>query len=211
MSRVRVLIVEDHRVVAEGLQALLEDDPGIEVCQIAGSVAEAIDVASATQPDVVLLDYHLPDGSGAEAAARIRRSQRASALLFLSHDESELARVAAVEAGAAGYLYKAQAASDVVQAVHRVAAGEMLIRGPEIAELLAWRRRMTSMVENLTQRERDVLQLLADGLDNKAIAARLGVRYGTVRSHVNNLAGKLGAPSKLEAVARAAELGLIRR
>jgi len=209
MTSIKVLIVEDYQLVAEGLRALLEDEPDIEVVGQAASAAEAVRLAQALAADVVLIDYRLPDGSGAEVATAIRRLRPHSALLFLSREDNELARLQALEAGASGYLLKSQAATEVVNAVRRASRGEMLISGSAIADLLARRRQVAQLLQQLTRRELEVLCLVAQGVDNHGIASRLGIRYGTVRSHVRNLIAKLGAHSKMEAVVRGRELGLI--
>lgn len=204
----RVLIVEDYTVVAEGLAALLEDQPDLTVVGTADTAASAIEQAGAKRPDVVLLDYRLPDLDGAEAARAIHRVQAEVPILFLSRDDSDMAQLAAIEAGACGYLHKSKAATELVTAVRRAVRGEMLISGPTISRLLRRRAEADQVQEKLTDREREVLRLMVQGLDSKTIAHQLGIQYGTVRSHVRNLAGKLGAHSKIEAVARSRALGL---
>jgi len=213
---IRVLIVEDHRLVAEGLQAVLSAYSDIQVVGVAGSVAEAVRMDSALAPDVVLMDFRLPDGNGADATAQIRRQHRTVAVLFLSTDESEDTLVAAVRAGGIGYLSKARAAAEVAAAVRRAAEGEMLIPASRLASLLARAQdrfrdetERTRLLGELTPREKEILALMADGLDNRAIASRLSISFTTVRGHVQNILEKLDAHSKLEAVARAARYTLL--
>jgi DNA-binding NarL/FixJ family response regulator len=206
-----VLIVDDHRVVADGLRLVIDDEPDLQVIGIAGDGATAIGLAAATPPDVVLLDYRLPDMTGIELAARLREEEPGVRLLFLSMVISGPLVQEAVRAGARGYLLKTQPAEELVDAVRRTAAGEMLIPAAQLAELVVGSDQGAQLLDRLTPRDYDVLRLLAAGLDNRAIAARLGIGYVTVRSHVRNLSSKLGAHSKLEIVARAAELGLIDR
>ncbi|MGH7777325.1 MAG: response regulator [Candidatus Dormibacterales bacterium] len=214
-ERMGVMIVEDHQVLAEGLELSLERHHDLEVVGLAGTVAQAVEMARAKRPRVVLMDYHLPDGTGAGAAAAIRREVSDVAVVMLSADTSDEAMMAAIEAGACGYLVKSEAAAKVVEAVRRAAEGEMLIPVGVLAGLLARQRQRAQeaaerdrLLGQLTPREREILNLMARGLDNWAIADRLVISFTTVRGHVQNVLEKLGAHSKLEAVARASEAGL---
>lgn len=211
-----VLIVEDHRVLAESLAALMEREPALRVSGIALTAAEAIECARADRPDVVLMDLRLPDGSGADAAAQIRSEGTAQAIIFLTGDESEAALAAAVEAGAAGFLPKSEAFENVVDAIKRAGRGEMLIQPRDVqrafAELRARRRaahEREQVLRALTAREREILALLSGGADVPAIAGRLSIAPLTVRTHVRSLLAKLDAHSQLQAVARARALGII--
>jgi DNA-binding NarL/FixJ family response regulator len=204
-------VVEDHPVVAEGLVALFEGQPQLEVLAWVRSVAEAVHVADSQPLDVAIVDYRLPDGTGADAAARIRERRPTAAVVFLSADDSDHAMLAAVEAGASGYLVKSAAGPEIVEAVRRAADGEMLIPAPKLAALLGRRREvagqdedLASRLASLTPRETEILQLMTRGLDNREIAATLSVAYPTVRSHVRKVLHKLGARSRLEAVVKAA-------
>jgi DNA-binding NarL/FixJ family response regulator len=213
---IRVLIVEDHRILAEGLELTLQRHGDLTVVGLAGSVAEASQIALRERPDVILMDFHLPDGTGAQAAATIREQLPDVAVVILSGDTSEAALIAAVEAGASGFLSKSQATVQVTEAVRRAADGEMLIPAATLAGLVA-RQRQRALVESerarllvlLTPRETEILRLMAQGFDNRAIADQLVISFTTVRGHVQNLLTKLGAHSKLEAVARAGQLGLL--
>jgi DNA-binding NarL/FixJ family response regulator len=213
---IRVMIVEDHRVVADGLALAIDRDPGLQTVGIAETAAEARRLAAQVRPHVVLMDYHLPDGTGAEVANAIRTELPQVAVVVLTADGGDDALLSSVEAGATGYLLKSQAAAQVVNAVRRAAEGEMLIPAAVLARLLGHqrevgerKRREEQLREALTAREQEVLNLMARGLDNRAIAEQLVVSYTTVRTHVQNTLDKLGAHSKLEAVARATELGLL--
>src|SRR5262245_36093337 len=208
---VRVLVVEDHPVVAEGLVALFEGQPRLEVLGWAPSVADAVRVAESQPVDVAIVDFRLPDGTGADAAVRIRAHRPTAAIVFLSADNSDSAMLAAVEAGASGYLVKSAAGPEIVDAVRRAAEGEMLIPAPKLADLLGRRREVAGQdddrarrLASLTPRETEMLQLMTRGLDNREIAAQLSVAYPTVRSHVRKVLQKLGARSRLEAVVKAA-------
>ena len=210
---ITVLLVEDHRLVAEGLASMLNATPDIQVVGTAATTTDAVRLAALEQPVVVVMDSHLPDGAGADVVGRIREDLPTVAIVFLSADESEAAMIAAVRAG---YLPKSRATADVVDAVRRAAGGEMLIPAAQLARLLARSHEMARdederrrLLESLTRREREVLACMAEGLDNRAIAAELGIGFTTVRGHVQNILEKLDAHSKLEALACAARYALL--
>jgi DNA-binding NarL/FixJ family response regulator len=206
---IRVLIVEDHRVVAEGLAALINHQGDMKVVGEASSVAESITAATEIGPDVVLLDFRLPDGTGADAAAAIRAIRPEAKMIFLTREDSDAARFAAVQSGASAFIHKSKAASEVVTAIRDVARGRMLITPRTIATLLAKRKAADVQLESLTVREKEVLRLMAEGLPSRGVAVRLGISYTTVRTHIRSLGSKLGVHSKLEAIVKARELGLI--
>jgi two-component system, NarL family, nitrate/nitrite response regulator NarL len=220
---IRVVIVEDHILVAEGLKMLLDAIPDIEVLGIVENKADLLAQGSKLNADVVLMDFHLPDGSGAEAAVALRVTNPATAVVFLSADDSEESLLAAVGAGASGYLLKkSEPAAELVSAVRLAAAGEMLISPQKLSSLVIRQRELARqqfdrdrqdrerqmLLGQLTGREREVLSLIVAGLDNKSIAKRLAIGTGTVRAHVQHLLEKLGVHSKLEAAATAIERGL---
>jgi DNA-binding NarL/FixJ family response regulator len=209
--RLRVLIVDRHRMEADGIQRVFEQHPDLEVAGIATNSREAVALAAATRPDVILADYQLPDSTGAELAARLRKDEPATHVLMLSSVASDPLLQESVKAGAKGFLLRTQPAEDLVEAVRRAGAGEMLIPAVRLAAMVVDHDRGAQLFDQLTGREREVLRLLAAGLDNKAIAARMGIGYVTVRSHVRNLCSKLDARSRLEVLAKASELGLIGR
>jgi DNA-binding NarL/FixJ family response regulator len=208
-ERARVLIVEDHQVVAEGLAALINDQRDMTVVGSAGSVAESIARATELEPDIVLMDFRLTDGTGADAGAGIRRLRPDTKLIFLTREDSDVARFAALEAGASAFIHKSRAAQEVVDAIRTVAAGGTLFTPRSIASLLNKRREVESQLERLTSREKEVLRLMAEGTSSRAIAARLGISYTTVRTHIRSLGSKLGVHSKLEAIVKARELALV--
>ncbi len=201
--------MEDHRVVAEGLAALINDQADMRVVGNVGTVAECVAAAAELNPDVVLLDFRLPDGTGPDAAAGIRSIRPASKMIFLTREDTEAARFAAVQSGASAFLHKSRAAAEVVAAIRDVARGRMLITPRTIATLIAKRKAMDAQLERLTPREKEVLRLMAEGFPSRAIAAELGISYTTVRTHIRGLGSKLAVHSKLEAVVKARELGLI--
>ncbi len=205
----RVLIVEDHTVVAEGLAALINAQDDMRVVRNVGTVAECVPAAAELSPDVVLLDFRLPDGAGPDAAAGIRGIAPTAKMIFLTREDSDAARFAAVQSGASAFIHKSRAAAEVVGAIRDVARGKMLITPRTISTLLAKRRSIEAQLERLTPREREVLRLMAAGLPSRSIATDLGISYTTVRTHIRSLGSKLGVHSKLEAIVKARELGLI--
>ncbi|OLE02137.1 MAG: hypothetical protein AUG94_01085 [Actinobacteria bacterium 13_1_20CM_4_66_15] len=205
----RVLIVEDHRVVAEGLAALINDEADMTVVGNVGTVAECLAAAAELDPDVVLVDFRLPDGTGPDAAAAIRSIRPAAKMIFLTREDTDVARFAAVQSGASAFLHKSRAAADVVSAIRDVARGKMLITPRTISTLLAKRRSIEAQLERLTPREKEVLRLMAEGHPSRSIAEELGISYTTVRTHIRSLGSKLAVHSKLEAIVKARELGLI--
>jgi two-component system, NarL family, response regulator DevR len=205
----RILIVEDHQVVADGLAALLNDQPDMTVVGTAASVADSIARSIETSPDVVLVDFRLTDGTGADAGTGIRQVRPETKLIFLTREDSDAARFAALESGASGFIHKSRAAAEVVDAIRLVAGGGTLITPRTIATLLNKRRAMDSQLESLTAREKEVLRLVAEGISSREIGSRLGISYTTVRTHIRSLGSKLGVHSKLEAIVKARELALI--
>jgi DNA-binding NarL/FixJ family response regulator len=211
---IHVLIVEDHPVVAEGLKALLEDYADLSVVGSAGSVAETVPALSEACPDVAVVDFHLPDGTGADAAERIRARCPKTAIVFLTADASDERLLEAIEAGANSYLLKSVSGAAIIEAIRATAAGETLIPVGTIASALAERSkiareraRRAELLASLTPREKEILTLMIDGIDNRAVAERLHISYATVRTHVRSILGKLNARSQLDAVAKAQQLG----
>jgi DNA-binding NarL/FixJ family response regulator len=211
---VRVIVCDDHKILAEGLAALLGGAGGTNVVAVVGSVAEAVERSTALRPDVVLMDYELPDGNGVEATRAIKQAVPEANIVMLTSFSDESVLVGAIEAGCCGFLTKHKSAQDVVAAVRLAASGEALISPDMLVRLLPRLRRGTQehkLGSDLTTREREVLGLLADGLSSEAIAGRLYLSANTVRNHVQAVLTKLGAHSRLEAVSVAARAGLLDR
>ena len=211
---IRVLFVEDHQLLADALAALLGREADIEVVGVARTVAEA-KVMSKERLDVVLMDYHLPDGTGAEATRAIKArwpGARVVMVTALTDDETVLE---SIQAGADGYLTKDRAAEDVVNAVRAAHAGETLLPRSVIVEIArrvaAARERGDErrIVEPLTPRELEVLRALTEGLSTPEICDKLFIAPNTLRTHVQNIMGKLRVHSKLEAVAFALRYRLV--
>ncbi len=214
----RVLLVEDHPIVAEGLRLTLGRTGDLEVVGTATGVREARELAAALRPDLALLDHHLPDGTGADAARAVREGAPEAVMVMLTADASDDAMIAAIEAGVSGYVVKSEGIAGIADSVRRAAAGEMLIPPTVLTGVLArlqQRRqreaRRAQLRDRLTPRESEVLERMAHALDNEAIAEQLGISVATVRVHVQNVIEKLGAHSRLEAVILAQEYSLLSR
>ena len=204
-----VLIVEDHQVFAEGLAALINDQKDMKVVGYASSLADTLVRAKELQPDLVLVEFRLPDGTAADVASAVRQVRPDTRLIFLAREDSESVRFAAVEAGAGAFIHKSSAGQELVDAIRTVAAGGSLITPGTIANLITSRREVEAQLERLTPREIQVLRLMAEGMSSRDIAGLLGISYTTVRTHIRSLGSKLGVHSKLEAVSKARELALV--
>lgn len=208
---ITVLIVDDHRMVAEGLAAALTAAGGIDVVGISATASDGVARVAVFRPDVVLMDFGLPDEDGATATERLKAyvPQAKVVMVTSSSDEHVLAR--AIEAGCSGFLTKDRPAAEVVDAVRAAAEGEALISSGLLARLLPrLRRAPEGRGSDLTPREREVLGLMAEGLGTAAIAERLTLSINTVRGHAQSILTKLGVHSKLEAVAVATREGILR-
>jgi DNA-binding NarL/FixJ family response regulator len=208
---IKVLIVDDHQMFAQSLVSALSREADLQVIGTAGTVEEARARARSMRPDVVLIDYGLPDGDGATAAQHIKddRPQTKTVMLTSFTDDSVL--VAAIEAGCSGHVLKHKGVQELVDAVKAAHAGEALISPAMLARLLPkLHRNHRGVGAELTPREIEVLKLLAEGLSNQAIAQRLTISLHTVRNHVQNIITKLQVHSKLEAVAAAVREGIIK-
>jgi DNA-binding NarL/FixJ family response regulator len=208
-TKLRVLIVDDERLFAELMRVALSSDPGIEVVGVVHDVAHALAAAPGLRPAVVLSDYHLPDGTGADVARALRRTAPAISVLILTGDPGTTVLADVARSGAVGHLTKARDLDDVVAAVRSAAGGEILFAPSELQRLLVADRSEHRLEEPLTVRELEVLKMLAGGASTAASSALLGISTATLRAHVQAILRKLGAHSRLEAVAEAARLGLI--
>jgi DNA-binding NarL/FixJ family response regulator len=205
---IRVLLVDDHAVVRQGLKMYLSLDAGLEVVGEAAGGVEAVDRARALRPDVVLMDLLMPGLDGIEATARIRAELPETEVLALTSFVGQDAVVQAIRAGAVGYLLKDTGEEELCRAIRAAAAGRVQLP-PEVAAQLVREVRAPDGRERLSQREAEVLRLLARGLANKEIARALGLGEQTVKTHVSSLLAKLGVRSRTQAALLAAELGLI--
>jgi NarL family two-component system response regulator LiaR len=206
MDKIRILIAEDHAVVREGTRELLDREEDLEVVAEAGDGEEAVRLATSQHPDVVLMDIAMPKLDGIEATKRIKAIHPAIAVLVLTAYDDDQYVFALLEAGAAGYLLKDVHTDELIKAIRAVHAGESVLH-PAIARKVVNRfaqptdkRKMESAVEQLTERELEVLKLAAKGMTNRQIANALALSIHTVQTHLSNTFGKLGVGSRTEAV-----------
>jgi DNA-binding NarL/FixJ family response regulator len=208
---VRVLVVDDHRMFAESLMRLLGDEDDIEVAAIAASVEEAEAAAREFAPDVVLLDYWLPDGDGADAVEAVRRASPSSKIVMMSASGEDSLLGVALDVGASSFVTKDRTAQELVDAVRVVGAGDTWFAPSSLVRLVQSARSPDHGTTGpLTTREREVVQLMVDGVSTAGIAGELGVSVNTVRNHTQSVLRKLNAHSRLEAAAAAVRLGVAR-
>lgn len=205
----RVFLVDDHEVIRRGIIALLRADPDLEVVGEASSAEDAVALVPRVRPDVAVLDLRLPDSNGVELCRELRsRIPGLRCLILTSFDDND-AMASAVMAGAAGFVLKGVVGSELVAAIRTVASGGSLIPPKTVAELMAgWRRMQETCdpVEQLTDRERSILDLIGEGMTNRQIAERLYLAEKTVKNHVSRLLAKLALQRRAQAAALAVRL-----
>ena len=206
---IRVFLLDDHEIVRRGLRELLESEGDIEVVGEAGTVAEGTSEILRLAPDVAVLDGRLPDGSGIEVCRDVRSAnQDIKALILTSYDDDE-ALFAAILAGAAGYLLKQIAANDLTDAIRRVSAGQSLLDPTLTAKVLERVRngpQRKPELENLTEQERRILSLVAEGMTNRQIGVELHLAEKTVKNYVSSILSKLGLERRTQAAVLASKL-----
>jgi len=205
---IRILVVDDHPVVREGLVAILEDEHEFKVADAVGSAEDAVAAIERARPDIILLDLELPGADGVEAIPRLLAAAPAARIVVLTAYDTEERVLGALRAGARGYLLKGAAADEIAGAIRAVHAGGSYLTARVAATVLT-QVREPGRTTALTRRERMVLRLVADGLSSKAIARRLGITERTVKFHVGSILNKLGADTRAQAVAEAARRGLL--
>ncbi len=214
MSRIRVLLVDDHELVRLGLRTALSIEPDISIVGEAPDAAEALRLVDALTPDVVLMDVIMPGGSGIEACRDIRAAHPKVQVLMLTSSSDQQAVFASIMAGAAGYLLKNTGRADLVRAIRAVARGEALL-DPAVTRTVTERltqlarARAVEPTEPLTEREREVLALVARGHTNKEIAERLVIAEKTARNHISHILEKLNLSRRSEAAAFAVRQNLV--
>lgn len=205
---IRLVIVDDHAVVRAGIRALLESQPDLCVVGEADASAGALAVVRSTEPDVVLMDLNLAHGDdGAHATAQLLATPHPPRVLVLTTYDTEADILAAIDAGASGYLLKDAPPAEVFDAIRRTARGETVL-APAVAAILF--KRSSTPRPGLSEREVAILDRLAQGLPNKQIARQLMVSEATIKSHLSHIYTKLGVDTRAAAVARAMEQRIIR-
>ncbi len=208
---IRVVLADDHAVVRQGIRDFLEESGEIRIVGEASTGEEAWRLVEAERPDVVILDVRMPEASGLEVTRRIRQRWPNMGVLILSAYDDDPFVMAALQAGANGYVLKTASAAELVAAVRAVSAGQSAL-DPSIVQKIMHHlgdHSSQQLIEPLTEREREVLQLVARGLTNREIGHKLGISNRTVQGHLANIYGKLQVNSRTEAVTRALQLGLI--
>ena len=215
MDQIRVLLAEDHSIVRDGLRMLLESAPDFVVVAEAANGQEAVAQAQETQPDIAILDITMPGLSGIEATRLIKAARPQTQVLILTMHESDEYFFHAIEAGASGYIVKKAATQDLITAARAVAHGEAFLY-PSVAKKLIgdYVRRMQAGAEqsgyaSLSEREREILLLIAEGLSNQLIADQLVVSSSTVQTHRTHILGKLGLRTTADLIKYAYQHGLI--
>jgi DNA-binding NarL/FixJ family response regulator len=210
MKRIRILLADDHAVVRQGFKMILDAQPDMEIVGEAANGRQAVDLAEQLRPDVVVMDVAMPELNGIEATRRLASSVPHARVVALSmHKDSVYVREI-LRAGARGYLLKDSGAADLVAAIHAVASGESYL-SPAVSNAVLddYRRHATNPIDLLTSREREVLQLLAEGKTNKEIAGVLNLSVYTVEAHRGRIMEKLNLHSIGELVLFAVRNGLI--
>ena len=204
----RIVVVDDHPVVRDGVAATFSAVDGFEVVGQAGDGVRAVELAAALDPDVVVMDLRMPGGGGVESVREMKRRGIRAAVLVLTTYDTDSDTVAAIEAGAIGYLLKDAPPEHLVSGVRAAAAGETVL-SPAVATRLASHVREPSRNAALSSREREVLTLVARGTTNRAIAENLFVSEATIKTHLIHIYDKLGVGDRAAAVARGYELGIL--
>jgi NarL family two-component system response regulator LiaR len=205
---IRVLVVDDHPLVREGLRLYLKTDPDVEIVGEAADGEEAVRLAAQLRPDVVLMDLLLPKLDGIKATEVVRKTLPDTQVVALTSVLEDASVVGAVKAGAIGYLLKNIEATELIDAIRAAAAGHVRL-SPEASARLVREIHAPNSPETLTPREVEVLRRVASGESNKEIARDLGITEVTAKSHVHSILGKLGMLSRTQAAIHAARIGLI--
>ncbi len=211
-DRIRVLIADDHPVFRDGLHALVEAAPDLDFVGEATTGIEAVDLAASGRPAVILMDLRMPELSGIEATRRILEADPTVGILIVTMSEDDESLFAAMRAGARGYIPKDAERGEILSAIRAAAVGEAVF-GASIARRVAEffaapRSPAAEPFPDLTERENEILELIAQGRSNSDIAARLGITSKTVRNHVANVFNKLQVADRSQAIVRAREAGL---
>lgn len=206
-DRITILLVDDHDLIRKGLRHAFDRDPGFDVVGEAGTANDGVRKASALQPNVVIMDLRLPDGSGLDATRKIRKNHPEMGIVVLTMYAGDDQLFGALDAGASAFVPKSAPSNDVVAAARHAAATPNAFTAADLAE--AMKRRLTPTGPQLSPRESQVLKLLADGMSVAGIAKQLYVSESTAKTHISKLYEKLGAGNRAQALMTALKLGLL--
>jgi len=216
-EKIHILLVDDQRLMREGLRTLLELEPDLQVAGEAGDGQAALDAYATLEPDVVLMDIRMPGMDGVEATRRLREQWPAARVIILTTFDDDASVFEGLRAGALGYLLKDVSGHELAEAVRTVAGGGALIEPSVARRVLAEFARLApparpaeaGLAEPFSEREREIVRLLAAGLSNREIGDRLCLAEGTVKNYISNILDKLGVEDRTQAALRARELGII--
>lgn len=206
---ISIALIDDHAVVRDGLRALLEMQDDMRVCGEAGDARSGLAMVVRERPDVAVVDLVLPDEDGIRLASAIRDESPSTRVVILTSRSDAAPLASALAAGVLGYQLKEIAGEELVQILRRTAAGEAQVHPRLLGDLLLRRRQGGSTAPSLSQREREVLLLIAEGLSNQAIGERLGIGEATVKTHVGNLLAKLGLADRTQLAVHAWRSGWV--
>ncbi len=217
MTLIRILLVDDQSLFREGLRTLLSVQPDFQVVGEAGNGEQGVALAASTHPHVVLMDLHMPVLDGVTATRRLHASQPESRVIVLTTFDDDESVFEGLRAGAVGYLLKDVSSDKLVEAIRAAARGESFLQPSIAAKVVAEFTRLAAqptarkqeLTEPLSERELEILRLVAQGASNKEIASTLVIAEGTVKNHVTNILGKLGVSDRTQAALKAKELGLV--
>ncbi len=208
-DQIDVLVVDSHHIVAQGLALVVGSEQTMRVVGTAGSIKEAVELGASRRPDVVLMDIGLPDGDANAAISSIRAVSPMSKIMMVTGSSDDNALAIAVDSGCAGYVHMTASTEELLNAVSTVAAGRAYFPTAALARLLYERRSAPNGAHAVSDREREVLQLLADGRTVADIASGMGLSVHTVRNHIRRAMRHLGVHSRLDAVVAAARAGIL--
>jgi DNA-binding NarL/FixJ family response regulator len=215
---IRVMLVDDQALFREGLETLLSVHEDIQVVGQAGDGQECVEVANKVRPDVVLMDIRMPITDGVRATHLLKEAQPQCKVIVLTTFDDDEYIFDALRMGAVGYLLKDVASAQLVEAIHAAARGDSILQPSVAAKVIAELKRVSSMVplvqmeglvEPLSERELEILRLIARGASNKEVAEQLFIAEGTVKNHMTNILGKLSVRDRMQAVLKARDLGLV--